>query len=64
MNLLTLVVVQKLSFYVQFFFSFPFTEDEGKPGRESVQHSSVLMLKANTLIRDGRCSILLLLDLA
>jgi hypothetical protein len=48
-----LVVVQKINSDVQYLFSFLFTEEGGKPGRESVEHISTLMCKANVLVKEG-----------
>jgi hypothetical protein len=52
-NSFVLVVVQKISSHMQYLFSFVFTGEEGKPGRESVWHISTLMCKADVLIKEG-----------
>jgi hypothetical protein len=53
MNSFLLVLAQKISSHVQYLFSFPFTDEEGERGRETVQHISTLICKSNVLVKDG-----------
>jgi len=47
------MVIQEMPSFVQYLFSLSFTDEEGKPGRESVHNISTVMCKADELIKDG-----------